>query len=116
MELALNIVRLGINSSYFPSIDYTDCECSFVGQKADRSLCKPFVSFSFLINITDLKICGNEIGLLIRVVFSYKVLISFFFPNEVSAVSLTLRLFYFFARLSIFEILAQKCGINTFSL
>lgn len=81
MELVHNTVRLGINSSYFPGIDYRDCECSFVGQKAGRSLCKPFVSFSFLINITDLKTCGNEIGLLIRVVFSYKVLISYFLPQ-----------------------------------
>lgn len=75
-ELVRKAVRLGINSSGFLGIDYTDCESSFVGQKADTSLCRPFVSFCFLINITDLKTCGHEIGLLIRLVFSSKVLIS----------------------------------------
>lgn len=74
-ELTQKAVRLGINSSKFLCIDYRDCEYSFVGQKADTSLCRPFVSFCFLINITDLKTCGNEIGLLIRLVFSSKVLI-----------------------------------------
>lgn len=75
-ELVQKAVRLGINSSEFLGIDYTDCECSFVGQKADTALCRPFVSFCFLINITDLESCGNEIGLLIRPVFSSKVLMS----------------------------------------
>jgi len=75
-ELAQRAVRLGINSSRFLGINYTDCKCSFVGQKADTSLSRPFVSFCFLINITDLKTCGNEIGLLIRLVFSSKILIS----------------------------------------
>lgn len=75
-ELAQKAVRMGINSSWFLGIDYTDIECSFVGQKADRFLSRPFVSLCFLINITDLKTCANEIGLLIRLVFSSKVLIS----------------------------------------